>query len=351
MWRETFILSLIVFIGIVRGNDDDDALRTFSVGSDPSSTILNEFDLHYYNDQEFQDDTTFEEMETDDVDDPYYFLPLDDQDSPILVPSTPSTTRQLSGASAKIGTFYPLDCNPTSWSCTSFGPGDLPTGSNPLVIPCGQCYRFDITGNVTLNGLDIKGKLLFPVNQKVNIFTPYVIVQGELELNVDHDKVSPDNLATRFILTGTDAVSFTPSEEPNVNVCEQTNNICKLGVKPFLVAGGKVNINSIPETCATHTPIKKKIYKDPVYNPENFTEYITFPSSCPQSGINFVSNDFEDNDYGNWTGREGAFVVMADGTMKITNRRLRNRGPVIDITPLDPANCLVSDQKYLFVSR
>ena len=347
MWRGTCILSLLAIPSTAASNADGDILRTFGVGSDPSM-ILNEFDLNDYNDRELQGELRNGEMHPDHVDDPYHFYPLDDQDSPILMSSS---TRKLSAASAKIGTFYPLDCNPTSWSCTSFGPSDLPTGSNPLVVPCGQCYRFDITGNVTLSGLDIKGKLLFPVNQKVNIFTPYVIVQGELEINVDHDKVSPDNLATRFTLTGTSDVTFTPTDSPNQDVCSKTSNECKIGKKPFVVAGGKVNINSIPDTCATHTPIKKKIYKDPVYNPDDFPKFVTLPPSCPQSGINYISYDFEDQNYGNWTGREGGFVVMADGTMKISNRKIVSRGPAIDITPIDPANCLVPDQDYLFVAR
>lgn len=354
MWRETCILSLlIVFTSTAGAINDGDVHRTLGVDLNPSINIK-EFDLLDHNDHDLWEDMAYNdrEMRIGDDDNPFHFLPLDNQDNPILVPLTPPKTRMLSKKSSRIGTFYPLDCNPTSWSsCSSFGPSDIPTDSNPLVVPCGECYQFDITGNVTLNGLDIRGKLLFPVNQNVNIFTPFVIVQGELEINVNHGKISPDNLATRFTLTGKDNVIFTPSHEPNLNACEKFSDGCNIGVKPFLVAGGKVNIISMPETCATHTPIQKKIYKDPIYDTENFAKSVTLPPSCPQSGINFVSYDFDDNEYGNWKGREGAFVVMEDGAMKITNRKIKSRGPEIDITSMHPELCLIPGQEYLLSSR
>ena len=173
-------------------------------------------------------------------------------------------SRSLSANSATIGTFHPLDCNPASWSsCDTLVSNNLPPSNEPLIIPCGQCYTFDVSGNVTFNGIDIKGKLLFPLNHKVNIYTKYVFVQGELEIKVDHAKVGPDNLATKFILTGTDKVYFSPSDAPNENACaQQTGNQCEFGPKPFIVMGGKVNINTMPESCATFTPVVKKIYKD-----------------------------------------------------------------------------------------
>ena len=41
MWRETFVLSLIAFIGIVRCNDDGDTLRTLRVGQTEAQTTTN----------------------------------------------------------------------------------------------------------------------------------------------------------------------------------------------------------------------------------------------------------------------------------------------------------------------
>jgi len=264
------------------------------------------------------------------------------------------SSRKLSANSATISNFAKLDCNPEVFTnCDILVSNNLPSSINEvLTVPCGQCYTFDIDGNVTLaGGIDIKGKLLFPLNHKVTIYTPYVIVQGELEINVDHLTITPDNMGANFILTGTDDVLFSPSDSPNENSCfNQTNNICNLGPKPFVVAGGKVSIHGMPESCQTHTPVLKKVHKDPVFDPDEFPTYVTLPDICSQSEREYISYNFETT-YGNWTGREGGFMVLEDGTVKVTNRLLSDRGPYLDLTPINPSACLVPDQEYLMVAR
>ena len=312
---------------------------------DPDDITLGDFDA----DQQFEERSRNDRVDTEDTDSydpaPHPFL-LDDEGNPVE-----RSSRILSKESAKIGTFNRLGCNPVSWSdCTTLVSNNLPSGNDPLTIPCGQCYTFDMNGNVTLNGIDIKGKLVFPVNHKAIVHTPFVIVQGEMEITVDHPKVTPDNIATRFVLTGTNDVLFSPTDDPNQNSCSQTNNQCNLGAKPFVIVGGKVNINAMPESCSTHTPVKKKVYTDPVYNPDDFPKMVTLPPSCPQSGQSFVSYDFNSS-YGNWTGRDGTFMELSDGAVKVSNRRLDNRGPYLDVTPIRPELCLVPNQEYLFVAR
>ena len=192
--------------------------------------------------------------------------------------------------------------------------------------------------------------MVFPLNHKAVIFTPFVIVQGELEITVDHPNIAPDNIATRFALTGTDDVQFTPTDQPNQNACEQTSGVCNLGVKPFVIVGGKVTINAMPESCMTHTPVLKQIRKDPTYDPEDFPKVVSLPPSCPQSGLSYISYNFDDG-YGNWTGRDGAFLRSSDGALKVSNRKLTNRGPYLDMTPIRPEACLVPNQDYLFVAK
>ena len=279
---------------------------------------------------------------------------IDIYGNPIIVNKNRThSSVSLFESSAKIGTFGRLECNPSSWSgidCSTLVSNEL--SASPLIIPCGQCYTFDITGNVTLNGINIKGKLQFPINHKVVINTPFVIVQGELEITVNHNQISPQNMATRFILTGIEDIMFSPSDPPNDNVCEQTGGTCNLGPKPFLVAGGKVNFNAMPEEkCMTHTPIKKKIHRDPVYNPSHFPKFITLPLSCPQSGTDYISYDFNDNKQGNWTGCTDSLQTTSNGEFRVTNRMRKNCGPELDLTPIRPDMCLVPHQEYLFVSR
>ncbi len=290
---------------------------------------------------------------TDYIADHLFIRDDDDEQDESIVAQRSKQRRRLSAHSARIGTFHRLNCNPQSWSnCDS--PVSQIVSNNPddrLVIPCGRCYTFDIGGNITFNGLDVRGKLLFPINHKAIIHTSFVIVQGELELTVNHAKISPENIATRFVLTGTEDILFTPSDAPNQDACQEYNNQCNLGVKPFFVAGGKVTLTTMPETCATHTPILSKIYKDPTYNPGDFVKFESLPPSCPQSGLKFISYNFNHTGYGNWTGREGSYVVSEDGALRVTNRMLYSRGPYLDITPSRPDSCLQPDQDYLFVSR
>lgn len=258
--------------------------------------------------------------------------------------------RALSVASAKIGTFSRLQCNPVTWSdCTTLVSNNLPSLGEPLIVPCGQCYTFDVMGNATFDGINIVGKLLFSNNHKAVINTPYVIVQGELELSAD-ENISPANQATKFVLTGTQDVIFNPTEAPNQSACGAG---CNLGVKPFVVAGGEVKIQGMADSCTTHTPVKRQVYKDPTYDPADFPTFTSLSSSCAISGTqtDYISYDFEDDNVGNWTGREGAFIVVADGSLIVSNRMLHTSGPYLDITPIFPEQCLVADQDYLVVAR
>ena len=282
---------------------------------------------------------------------------MDQADGDVQWSSSDSPVRSV--ASAKIGTFQPLDCNSNPWSnCGSnLVSSIIASGTATLTIPCGQCYTFDVEGNVTLGGLDIQGKLLFPLNHKVNIYTPYVVVQGELEINVNHATISPDHVSTNFILTGTQDVLFTPTESPNQNACSgATLGKCNLGKKAFVIAGGKLNIRGMPDDdtspspCATYTPVLKKIHKDPVVDPKNFAKFTLLPDTCPSSGRSFVKYDFETS-YGNWTGRDGSFVNLGNGSVRMSRRLLSDRGPYLDLTAMSPPYCLVPGQVYLLSAR
>jgi len=150
--------------------------------------------------------------------------------------------RRLSILSALIGTFYPLSCNTNlSLLDCSINKTSMLTlsGTDPLIVPCGTCYTFDLGSNVTLpTGLRVMGKLVFPTNYYTNIFTPSVVVQGEMVMRSNASRISPDNQSVRIVLIGTNDTFFnTSTSEPNILACN--NSLCNLGKKPFVVAGGK----------------------------------------------------------------------------------------------------------------
>jgi hypothetical protein len=363
-WRSKSVLlsSLLAYSTCASGVDHDYSTITTQhskpisikpiVEKGKDSNVRDKYTIHDM-DHDFE-----EKLMTGDVDPseiPLDLLVLDEDGDPII---PQHTQRRLSENSVTIGKFSPLTGNPSSWTginCDSNVSDNLPSPGNPLTIPFGECYTFDVGSNVTLaDGIDIKGKLVFPTNHQATIYTPFIIVQGELELSVEHDTISPQHIATRFILIGTDDVLFSPSDAPNQNACyNQTNGVCNLGPKPFVVAGGKVNIQSMPESCSTHTPIMETVYKDPVYDPSDFQMPVTLSLLCSNYGSNrhYISYDFEDNNVGNWTGRPGAFTVASDGAVRFENRMLERQGPYLDVTPLRPASCLVPNQDYLFVAR
>lgn len=167
---------------------------------------------------------------------------------------SPTLSRRLSASSALIGTFYPLTCNANltlidcSVNKTSTLSIPLSSAGDPLTIPCGTCYTYDLGSNVSLpTGLLVMGKLVFPANYQTSIYTSFVIVQGEMVVRSNATIISPDNLSVRFVLTGTnDTFLDTSKSDPNTLACN--NSLCNLGKKPFLVAGGKDLCNDVVTT-------------------------------------------------------------------------------------------------------
>jgi hypothetical protein len=265
--------------------------------------------------------------------------------------------RKLSLTTSTIGNFQALDCNANLASVSCSNTVTLPSGSNPLEIPCGQCYTFDASlGRIVTiaGGINVKGKLRFAPDVQVEITTPYVIVQGELEITTAHTMISPEMESVKFILTGTSNVLFKPTDSPNAGACtQQPNGVCNLGTKPFVVAGGRLNINAFPAGgCKTHTPILGKVLKHPEHDPLSFESIRTLPESCPISGTtDYVQYDFEGGNLGNWTGNFGAFVIKDDGFLRIGARKATWQGPLLDLTPMMPHLCLVPNQKYLLTAR
>ena len=140
--------------------------------------------------------------------------------------------------------FAPLTCNSpmTSSFCDTTPDGLLSSlvsaaNGGEVKVPCEKCYKYDLGQTATIGGLNIIGKLYVPPNYKSTLRTPYVFVQGELEMS-DTNPIAPENQSMKIVLTGTTAVTFSPAES-NVGVAGTPFNA---GIKPFLVAGGKLNI-------------------------------------------------------------------------------------------------------------
>ena len=148
-------------------------------------------------------------------------------------------------------TFRRLHCNEdlssapcvTTWSSMFT---KITSHSKEVVIPCGVCITMDHSSSATLTlggGLDIQGKLIFPNGYQLTLQTPFIRVQGELQMY--STKIPNGEADLRFILTGTDenVTQFLPADS-NSDACD--GNICKVGKKPIVIAGGKLVVEALP---------------------------------------------------------------------------------------------------------
>ena len=139
----------------------------------------------------------------------------------------------------EVADFVPLSCNAVFSTCVpwskTFGTGATQVAR--VVVKCGACITMDHPGpTLTLqNGLDIQGKLVFPDNYKLQIQSPLIVVQGELQMQASKPVDGVPSI--RFIVTGSSDQFFTPIGS-NANAC---GGSCNVGKKSITVAGGKVN--------------------------------------------------------------------------------------------------------------
>ena len=144
-----------------------------------------------------------------------------------------------------VSDFVSLSCNSNlaGSTCSTWTSkfGSSATQSSRIVIPCGQCITMNHPGpTLTLQGgIDIQGKLIFPNNYKLEVNTPLLVVQGELEMT--STKPVDGVPSIKIVMTGSNEQTFTPIGQ-NTNAC--SGGKCSVGKKSFTVAGGKLNSKS-----------------------------------------------------------------------------------------------------------
>eukprot|EP00535_Pseudo-nitzschia_heimii_P003501 CAMPEP_0197186878 /NCGR_PEP_ID=MMETSP1423-20130617/14758_1 /TAXON_ID=476441 /ORGANISM="Pseudo-nitzschia heimii, Strain UNC1101" /LENGTH=994 /DNA_ID=CAMNT_0042638305 /DNA_START=59 /DNA_END=3043 /DNA_ORIENTATION=+ len=272
------------------------------------------------------------------------------------------------------GNFRPLKCNEridedpclTSWTRV-FGNGFV--FSEMVEIPCGQCIVMNPLRNpLTLSGgLKILGKLVIYAN---DISLTSILVHGELEIVASKpiDGI-PDVSVTWIDSASNRTLSFQAPENGvgSNNICGGERGACGMGRKPFVVAGGKVNIRGLPSpSMPTWVPIydvdTSGIGSDSsiVVVPEAMQDIYQYQPpklGCPQDDILLqqdlmtssipgiaspVSNAFKAS-YGansHWT---------SNGGLKITNRTHHQHCPVIDLK--DVRHCFEAGKTYLLTAK
>jgi len=255
-------------------------------------------------------------------------------------------SRQLLSINDITETFKPLTCTPSSWNCEKWIFGLKPDN---VVIKCNECYTLEgYTNNekISINGtLNIIGRLEIPNGSKVTIETTGIIVQGELDIVSSKIIDGTPDITIQFL--GDEDVTFTP-DSTNAQVC---SGPCELGAKPFVVAGGKVDIRGMPDTnCRTWTTIKDfTTGGKPI--PMNIPKWQN-TDTCSDSTI--LSEDFE-NGLADWYGNAGTNEVLnthddsinSGRYLNIANRMHEYQGPMLNL-PKDTRECIQPDTDYFF---
>ncbi|KAL7565473.1 hypothetical protein ACA910_012212 [Epithemia clementina (nom. ined.)] len=256
--------------------------------------------------------------------------------------------------------FKPLDCKlppchiSTTWTERGYDPS-----KGTVVIPCGTCVWMDFDSDETLDlpyGIDIQGHLYFPDGYHVTIRTPFVLVQGLLDMD-SSGTVTNEPLIKFIIDASRQSVSFFPAHN-NENVCpvEGTGKPgkCDIGFRAVAVAGGKINARGLPKDCTTWTQLYDVDIVG-VASEQTHLSYTKLPGidkthsnpSC-RSNYPFIDDDFETNT-GEWTGGDGGSFKLVNGALAVMDRKSTDEGPTYDLVLFQ--ECLVPYQKYLFSAR
>jgi len=132
--------------------------------------------------------------------------------------------------------------------------------------------------------VNIRGRLDFPDATKVTLETTGIIVQGELSMT--STKLVDGTADITIRLNEDNDVVLIP-DAPNSEACGEGG--CNLGPKPFVVAGGRVSVNGLPDECTTWTTVVDVISSDiPV--PLYFAQRPQMPDLCSDP---LIEEDFE----------------------------------------------------------
>jgi hypothetical protein len=165
-----------------------------------------------------------------------------------------------------VSPFVPLSCNARigKVKCELWSDrfGVRTSFSNLIIIPCGVCVTMDQRINDSTltfdDGLDIRGKLVIPDGISLQVITPMIVVQGELQMY--STKTAVNGIPTiHILLKGQNERQTYTAVDENSKKCTNDGTVtpnCEAGKKSITVAGGKVlskclEREPVPVRCCT----------------------------------------------------------------------------------------------------
>lgn len=187
--------------------------------------------------------------------------------------------------------FGHLSCNDSFQACEPWSAQGYDPASGTVVIPCGKCITMDASEDLLSlpNGLNIEGKLVFPDGYKIIIETPYIVVQGELEMTSTRATSGQEDV--QIIMTSLpegEDVYFTPHGGMDSK---------KLGTRPVAVMGGLLNIRGLPDQCPSWVKLKDIATSQPSISSSEIPTYTPPASGCSDE---LVATNFEGNQGISW---------------------------------------------------
>jgi len=261
--------------------------------------------------------------------------------------------------------FKPLSCDNRDIEPCVPWENDFGLSQGAISIPCNKCYSMGNYKNgqyISLTGpLDIMGKLEFPEGTKVKLETTGIIVQGELAMTSQRPVDGVHDIVVKF--KGADDIFFSPHPE-NAEACTgvstggHISNICNLGAKPFVVAGGKLTINGLPNDCPSWTTVED--YESSALSGKPFPTEFSKPPILPipsegTCDLTLIKQEFE-NGLGTWYGNLGAKEDILpnshDGSnyLHVSNRNAVFQGPLFDIAA-NLRECIIPNIDYFFQAK
>jgi hypothetical protein len=254
--------------------------------------------------------------------------------------------------------FLPLSCNQdacsagtSTWTTEGYDLG------RTVVIPCGRCVTMDYGGDLLVLplGLDVQGSLFFPDGYKLQMETTFVRVQGNLHMRATKSVTEEPNVRILLTSTGEGLNDFVPTHN-NQLACtpheEDEPEECHVGNKPIVVAGGRLDIQGLPDGCKTWVQLHGLVTSNETPSPESNRLPELDPGHVNpycRSYNPYVQESFSANS--EWTGGYGArFRVTSAGLLTVWDRKSSTEhGPTLDLLPF--RECLVPNQTYLFSCR
>jgi len=201
----------------------------------------------------------------------------------------------------------------------------------------------DLAGKQTFEqGLDVQGKLVFPSSRSsLEITTPFVFVQGEFIIEELMEPMIPQpESELEFHFVGTEDVIFISHPDQMFKKCESGCNISK---KPFVVAGGRLDIQGMNEHCNTWTRVQAT--KD-----SGASEIIPITPPTERSGCSkvLVSESFDSaSPELQWDGIGANSASIENGYFSVSSRSSTTQGPRVYL----PVDCITPNEPYVLKLR